>query len=116
MSPARELRVRLLVSVVLLGGMLGWIIYDQRSWAPGGTPEEVLRHVQRHTRLMRSCIVVFACVVISGMTRWVYWALCRALDPAKYEECAIQQMDTQALLDLSTSRDATYGVDHGQEA
>ena len=59
---------------------------------------------------------VFAGVVLCGMTRWVYWALCRALDTVQHEERAIQQMDTQALLDLSTSRDATYGVDHGQEA
>ena len=116
MPSNKELRVWLIVGVGLLWVMLGWIIYDQILWPTGSTPEEVLRHVQRHTRLMRSCIVVFACVVISGMTRWVYWALCRVLDPAKYEECAIQQMDTQALLDICTRREAEYDVDHGRDA
>jgi len=111
-----ELRVWLILGVGLLGVMLGWILYDYFFWSPGGTPEEVVRHLQHHARLMRYFIVVFAGVVISGMTRWVYWALCRALDTVQHEERAIQQMDAQALLDLSTSRDATYGVDHGQEA
>ena len=116
MPSTKELRVWLIVGVGLLAVMLGWSIADQLLCSTGGTQEEVVRHLQRHTRLVRSFLVVFAGVVISGMTRWVYWALCRALDPAKYEECAIQQMDTQALLDICTRREAEYDVDHGRDA
>ena len=90
MPSNKELRVWLILGVVFLWAWLAYIIADQFLWPTGGTPEEVLHHVQRHTRLMRYCIVVFAGVVISGMTRWVYWALCKALDPAKNEACTIQ--------------------------
>jgi hypothetical protein len=89
MPSTKELRVWLLLGVGLLGVMLSWSIYDYILWPTGGTPEEVVRHLQRHTRLMRSCIGVCAGVVLSGMTRWVYWALCRALDTAKNEACAL---------------------------
>jgi hypothetical protein len=111
MAPARELRLWLLVYVVLLGGMVGWSIYDQWSWSPSGTPEEVERHLQRHARVMQYGILVFAGVVLCGMTRWVYWALCRALAPAKHEVGAIQSRDVQALQDFCTRRDAEDDVD-----
>ncbi len=106
-----ELRVWLILGVGLLGVMLGWILYDYLCWSPGGTPEEVVRHVQRHARLMRSCIGVCAGVVIIGMTRWVYWALCSALDTAKHEERAIQQMDTQVLRDFMAGLETEDGGD-----
>ena len=114
MSPAWELRLWLLVYVVLLGGMVGWSIYDHLLWPTGGTPEEVVRHLQRHTRLLRYGIIVFAGVVLSGMTRWVYGALCRALDTATHEESAMQQMDAQALQDLYTRLPAKDDVDHSR--
>jgi hypothetical protein len=98
------------------GGMLGWLLYDHLRWSPGGTPEEVVRHLQRHVRLMRYYIVVFAGVVLCGMTRWVYWALCRALAPAKHEAYARQQRDAQALWDFRTRRGAEYDVDDDWEA
>ncbi len=116
MPSTKELRVWLIVGVGLLAVMLGWSIADQLLCSTGGTQEEVVRHLQRHTRLVRSFLVVFAGVVISGMTRWVYWALCSALDTAKNEEHALQQMDAQALLDFGTRQEAKDGVDHGQEA
>jgi hypothetical protein len=116
MSSAWELRLWLLVSIVLLGGMVGWSIDDQWSWSPSGTPAEVVRHLQGHARVMRYCLIVCAGVVLSGMTRWVYGALCRALDPAQYEVCAIQPRDTQALRDFCTRRDAEDDVDDDWDA
>ena len=116
MPSTKELRLWLLVSVVLLGVMLGWSIYDQFRWPTGGTPEEVVRYLQRHARVMKYGVIVFAGVVLCGMTRWVYWALCRALDPAKYEVCALQPRDAQALRDFCTRRDAEYDVDHDWDA
>jgi hypothetical protein len=104
MPSNKELRVWLLLGVGLLGGMLGWILYDHLRWPTGGTPEEVVRHLQHHTRLMRYFIIVFAGVVLSGMTRWVYWALCRALAPAKHEVYALQPRDAQDLRDFCTRR------------
>jgi hypothetical protein len=106
----------LLVSVVLLGVMLGWSIYDQCRWSPGGTPEEVVRHLQRHARLMRYYVVVFAGVVLCGITRWLYGALCRALAPAKHEVYARQPRDAQALRDFCTRRVAEYDVDDDWDA
>jgi len=50
------------------------------------------------------------------MTRWVYWALCEALDTAKHEDSAIEQMDAQALQDLYTRLEATDDIDHGRDA
>jgi hypothetical protein len=116
MSPAWELRLWLLVYVVLLGGMVGWSLYDQWSWSPSGTPEEVVRHLQWHARVMRYCLIVFAGVVLSGMTCWVYGALCRALDTAKHEESAMHQMDAQALQDLYIRLESKDDVDHDREA
>ena len=116
MSPAWELRLWLLVYVVLLGGMVGWSIYDQWRWSPSGTPEEVVRHLQGHARVMRYCLIVFAGVVLSGMIRWVYGALCRALDTAKNEERALQQMDAQALQDLYTRLEVQDDIDDGRDA
>ena len=58
---------------------------------------------------------VFAGVVLSGMTSWVYWALCGALDTAKNEECALQQMDAQTLQDLYTRLEFKHDVDRGQD-
>jgi hypothetical protein len=115
MPSTKELRVWLLLGVGLLGVMLGWIIYDHLFWPTGGTPEEVVRHLQRHARLTRYFLVVFAGVVLSGMTRWVYWALCGALDTAKNEECALQQMDAQTWQDLYTRLESKYDVDRGQD-
>jgi hypothetical protein len=106
MSLAWELRLWLLVSVVLLGGMVGWSLSDQWRWSPSGTPEEVVRHLQRHARVMQYGIIVCAGVVLCGMTRWVYGALCRALVPAQHEVCALQPRDAQALQDFCTRRDA----------
>jgi hypothetical protein len=116
MPSKKELRVWLLLGVGLLGVMLGGIIYDHLRWPTGGTPEEVMRHLQRHTRLMRYFLVVFAGVVLSGVTRWVSWALCGALDTAKHEERAIQQMDAQALQDLYTRLEAKDDGDHDWDA
>src|SRR2546427_8563764 len=102
-----ELRGWLILGVGLLGVMLGWLLYDYLFWSPGGTPEKVVRHVQRHTRLLRYFLVVFAgVVVLCGMTRWVYWALCTALDTVKNEERATKQMDTQTVRDLCTRLEA----------
>jgi hypothetical protein len=115
MPSNKELRVWLILGVGLLGVMLGWIIYDHLLWPTRGTPEEVVRHLQRHARLMRYGIGVFAVVVLSGMTRWVYWALCGALDTAKNEECALQQMDAQALQDLYIRLESKDDVDHGRD-
>jgi len=60
-------------------------------------------------------MVVLAGMVASWIIRWVYWALCRALDTVKHEERASQQMDAQALLDLYTSLEAKDAVDQGSE-
>jgi hypothetical protein len=116
MSPAWELRLWLLVYVVLLGGIVGWSIYDQWSWSLSGTPEEVVRHLQRHARVMQYGIIVFAGMVLCGMTRWVYWALCRALAPTKHEVYALQPRDAQALRDFCTRREAEYDVDDDWDA
>jgi hypothetical protein len=116
MSPAWELRLWLLVYVVLLGGIVGWSIYDQWSWSLSGTPEEVVRHLQRHARVMQYGIIVFAGMVLCGMTRWVYWALCRALAPTKHEVYALQLRDAQALRDFCTRREAEYDVDDDWDA
>jgi hypothetical protein len=116
MSSTKELRMWLLLGVGLLGVMLGWILYDYLLWPTGGTPEEVVRHVQHHARFMRYFIGVCAGVGLIGMTRWVYGALCRALDPAKYEVCAIQPRDTQDLRDFCTRRDAEDDVDDDWDA
>jgi hypothetical protein len=106
----KGLRLWLFVSV-LLWAVLGWSLYDQLPWSPGGTPEEVGRHLQHHPRLMKYFIGVFAGVGLCGMTRWVYWALYRALDPAWYEVCAIQPSDAQALGDFCTRREAEDDAD-----
>jgi hypothetical protein len=116
MSSNRALRVWLLLGVGLLVVMLGWLIYDHLLWPTGGTPEEVVRHLQHHTQLLRYCFIVFAGVVLSGMTCWVYGALCRALDTAKHEESAMQQMDAQALQDLYIRLESKDDVDHGRNA
>jgi len=115
MPSTKELRVWLLLGVGLLGVMLGWLLYDHLLWPTGDTPLEVVRHLQRHARLTRYGIGVFAGVVLSGMTRWVYWALCGALDTAKNEECAFQQTDAQALQDLYTRLESKYDVDQDQD-
>jgi hypothetical protein len=65
--------VWLLLGIGLLGGRLGWILYDHLLWPIGGTPEKVVRPLQRHTRLLRYGIVVFAGVVLSGMTPLGVW-------------------------------------------
>lgn len=115
MPSTKELRMWLLLGIGLVGVMLSWILYDHLLWPTGSTPEEVVRQGQRHTRLMRYVIVVVAGVMIIGMTRWVYWALCGTLDTAKNEECALQQMDAQTLQDLYTRLESKYDVDRGQD-
>jgi hypothetical protein len=116
MSSNKELRVWVIVGVGLLVVMLGWLMADQLLWSTEGTPEEVGRHLQRHGRLMRYGIGVCVSVGIIGMTRWVYWALCRALDTANNEEWAIEQMDAQAWGDLCTRWETEYDVDHDRDA
>jgi hypothetical protein len=116
MSSNKELRVWVVVGVGLLVVMLGWLMADQFLWPPEGTPEEIVRHLQRHARLMRYGIGVCASVGIMEMTRWVYWALCRALDTANNEAWAIEQMDAQAWRDLGTTWEAEYDVDHDGDA
>ena len=65
---------------------------------------------------MKYGLMVCAGAVLSGMTRSVYWALCEALDTAKHEDSAIEQMDAQALQDLYTRPEATDDIDHGRDA
>ena len=105
MPSTKELRGWLLVSLVLLGVLLAWSLVAPFLWPTGGTSEEGMRHLQRHARLLRYGLGVCAGVVLCGMTRWVYWALCRALAPAKHEVCALQSRDAQALWDFCTRRD-----------
>ena len=100
------LNQKLLLRIVLLEVLLAWSLVVPFLWPSGGTPETVGRHLQHHARVMRSFLIVLAGVVLCGMTRWVYWALCRALAPAQHEVGTIQPRDAQALRDLCTRRDA----------
>jgi hypothetical protein len=106
MPSTKELRGWLLVSLVLLGVLRAWGLVDPVLWPTRGTPEEMVRHLQRHARFLRYGLGVFAGVVLCGMTRWVYWALCKALAPAKHEVCALHPRDAQALRDFCTRGNA----------
>ena len=116
MPSTKELRGWLCLSIVFLGVLLAWSLVAPFLWPTGGTPEEGMRHLQRHARLLRYVLGVFAGVALCGMTRWVYWALCRALAPAKHEVCAFQPRDAQALRDFCTRPEAEDDVDDDWEA
>ncbi len=112
----KGLRMWLLLGGVLLWVVLAWLIVEEILWPTGSTPEDLLHQRQRHTRVMRYGSGVVAGVVLLGMTRWVYWTLCTALDTVKNEGRITQQMDAQTLRDLCTGLEVEYDVDHGGEA
>jgi hypothetical protein len=49
MASEKEMRCWIVLGVLLLWATLAWMLYDQLTWAPGGSPQETLRQLQRTT-------------------------------------------------------------------
>jgi hypothetical protein len=49
MPSAKEMRYWIVLGVLLLWATLAWTLYDQLTWAPGGSPPETLRPLQGTT-------------------------------------------------------------------
>jgi hypothetical protein len=75
MASKKEMQCWIVLGVLLLWATLAWMLYDQLTWAPGGSPQETLRQLQRTTvRLGWSSLAVMGFGALA-LTRLAYGVL-----------------------------------------